>query len=109
MDKLIHPEKYKSGYNAYNLSAKDKENMYLQGKTHKALTTASAGDGLGSGMTESKTSGAIKNITINVNQPFQNQKIMPANFQEGVGDISKAFIEFLNSLVMDAAIVSNEG
>jgi hypothetical protein len=81
----------------------------LKGKKTETKTTASAGDGLGSGLTESKTSGAIKNITINVNQPFQNQKIMPASFQEGVNDISKAFIEFLNSLVMDASIVSSEG
>lgn len=62
---------------------------------------------LGSGLSEPKAS-KIQNITININQPFQNQKVNMEAPSMDVKDIAPKFTEYLISLVEDAAIVAVE-
>lgn len=66
-----------------------------------------AGQDLGSGLSEPKAS-KIQNVTINLNQPFQNQKINMGGGSLNPGEIATKFTEYLISLAEDTAIIATE-
>lgn len=62
---------------------------------------------LGSGLSEPKAS-KIQNITINLNNPFQNMKITPATMEMGTEELKTQLTETLIAAGQDAAIVVTE-
>lgn len=62
---------------------------------------------LGSGLSEPK-GGSIKNITININDAFKDQKITMGGGSMNARDIAPALLEFLVSMVQDSAIIATE-
>jgi hypothetical protein len=110
-------EKNRSDYEK-GLLKKDERENFLRGQYQwspaSAKGTPNAASGkkmtggdLGSGISEPKES-KIKQITINVNNPFNNMKITPKDLNMAMDEIAPKFTEFLVSLVTDAAIVSTE-
>jgi tape measure domain-containing protein len=73
----------------------------------KQAASKSANDDLGSGLSEAKES-KIKTITININQPFKDQRVTMGGGNLNPGAMAQGFAEFLISLTQDAAIVAAE-
>lgn len=74
----------------------------------KSKTGSSAeGQDLGSGISEPKAS-KIQNITFNLINPFQNQKITMGGGSMDVSEIAPKFTEFLVSLIEDTAVAATE-
>lgn len=95
--------------NAKNLQELGDHLKGLKKELERAKTRGYGGseNDLGSGLKEPKAS-RIQNITFNLNQPFQNQKISMTGGVDDVKNIAPLFTEFLLSLVEDASIVATE-
>ena len=92
---------------ALQLKELDKTDLFKNVKATTVPGGKTTAPDLGSGISEPKAS-KIQNITFNLNNPFQNQRITMGGGDMDVKDIAPKFTEYLISLVQDAAIVAHD-
>jgi len=98
-------KQYKYQIDLITRAAKKSQDKRLEAFRTAKLTGDEAG--LGAGMSEPKE-GKFQQITITINNPFQNMKNTYANMEAGVNDFMGQLGQALNKVVQDAGILATE-